>query len=752
MQAVSSDIDKDLFLKTINDILNNFNLGEFSKVIEYGEILLTKNKNNTFLLNLLGVSYIKTKKHEKGQAYFKTAIKLNPQVAEYYNNLGASLNEISEFKSALDPLKKAITINPVYEEALCNLGNSYRELFDFEKSKKLYMAAIQSKPNNFRAMNALGFLYLSCGEFDQALDILDKSINISPSYVPAYLNKGLCLSKMGDDIRAISLFKKVIELDPKNSRAYNNISLILSNQGQYENAIDFSKKSIHIDGSFPEFYNNLGNCYLNLQKYDKAIDTYKLGISIDNSFVNIYFNLVKAYIYSGEFKKASSTILGINNENIISKNLDIKKECIKLISSLKPGEFIPPLTMMPLVNDYEVQYLTSKHYSNKILTATNSYCFKQNSFNGKIKIGYFSADFKNHPVMHLLKKAFSLYDKDNFEVFIFSFGNEQENDEINFLKENVKQFFNVKNFSDKDIIKLSRDYKIEIAVDLMGYTQYSRPSLFVNRLAPIQVNYLGYPGTFGSDCMDYIVGDKIVIPENKKQFFSEKIIYMPDTYLISDDSKNYDFQTNKTIEELPEDKFIFCCFNNGYKISDQDLDHWSRILLEVKESILWLAHQSDLLKAKLLKKFKINGVDSERIIFAKRVSISQHLARHKLADLFLDTSNYNAHTTAIDAVNGCLPILTLLGNSFPSRVAGSVLTSLHLETLITLSEEEYIKKGILLGKNKKEIDKLKNILKNKKDNNQLLNTQHYIKKFEKGLIKVSQNFRTSLPKNDIYIK
>ena len=167
---------------------------------------------------------------------------------------------------------------------------------------------------------------------------------------------------------------------------------------------------------------------------------------------------------------------------------------------------------------------------------------------------------------------------------------------------------------------------------------------------------------------------------------------MPDTYLISDDSKNYDFQTSKTIEELPEDKFIFCCFNNGYKISDQDLDNWSRILLEVKDSILWLAHQSDFLKAKFLKKFKINGIDSERIIFAKRVSISQHLARHKLADLFLDTSNYNAHTTAIDAVNGCLPILTLLGNSFPSRVAGSVLTSLHLETLITLSEEEYIKK------------------------------------------------------------
>ena len=751
MQSLGSSDSNNYFFEEITKIINKFNNRQFKDVIRSGEFLLKNNKSNTFLLNLIGVSYSKIKIYNKAQAYFEKAIKINPKVSEYYNNLGANLNEMSKFEAALYPLKKAVLINPSYYQALDNLGNSYRELFEFKLSQDFHLAAINLKPDFFEAYSNLGLSYIYDGKFDLAFDMLNKSINLNPNYSQSYLNKALCYLRTGNSKESIFHFKKALDLKPDNGSIYNNLSILYSEMGEYEIALNHAIKSVKLDQTYPEYFNNLGNCYFNLADYKNAHKFYEKSIETDYSYRNAYFNLARIYLYIGESSKSLATIINSSEDLNLKKIENLQKKINRIINSLNPKETLQPLLLMSLVDDFETHFLASKHYCDNVLKISQKNFFYSKDFTGKIKVGFYSADFRNHPVMHLIKGLFKLIDRNKFEIIIFSFGNDYKNEHIDYLKENSDKFVNVFNLSDNELIKLSIEFKIEIAVDLMGHTKFSRPRLFLNRLAPIQVNFLGYAGTFGNDNMDYIIGDKVIIPESKKQYFLENIIYMPNTFMLTDDEKNYDLPVSKYDEGLPEGKFIFCCFNNGFKILDSDLDLWSEILLNVKDSVIWIGHQKDTLKKKIIKKLNNRGVIYERIFFAEKVSMSRHLARQKLADLFLDTCNYSAHTTAVDAIYGGLPILTLLGNSFPSRVPGSLLKSIDLDELVTNSKEEFVKKGILFGKNPNQIIRLKKILNEKKTSKIILNTSEYVKNFEVGLNKISKKFRLSRPKSDIYI-
>lgn len=303
MRAVSSEVNKDLFLEIINNIIYSFNLRDFKKVIKLGENLLTKNRKNTFLINLIGVSYSKIKNYAKAETYFRLAIKYNPEIAEYYNNLGALLNEISEFKLAIYQLKKAILIKPSYLEALSNLGNSYRELSEFKKSQEFYIAAIQLKPNNFVAMSNLGLSYLNDGKFEQALEILEKSTIINSSHSPTYLNKGLYYYKIGDNRKAISNFEKVIELDPENTKAHNNVSNILSEQGKYEDAISYSKRAISINPDDSESHYNIGVTFNLLGKSEEAISSFTKAIELNPSYALAHHNLSYSFLNTGKLKE-----------------------------------------------------------------------------------------------------------------------------------------------------------------------------------------------------------------------------------------------------------------------------------------------------------------------------------------------------------------------------------------------------------------------------------------------------------------
>ena len=370
----------------------------------------------------------------------------------------------------------------------------------------------------------------------------------------------------------------------------------------------------------------------------------------------------------------------------------------------------------------------------------------------KIRIAYYSADFRNHPMSYLLANLYELHDRNKFEIIGISFGPDKDDEMQKRVSSAFDEFYDVRLKTEVEIIKFSRELKIDIAIDLMCFTKYHRFGIFVQRCAPIQVNYLGYPGTSGTNYLDYIIADKVLIPKDNQKYYSEKIVYLPDTYQANDSTKKISDKIF-TREELglPKDGFVFCCFNNNYKITPQDFDIWMRLLKRVKNSVLWILSEDVNISKNLKKEATLRGVDFNRIVFAEKIKMNEHLARQKVADLFIDTFPYTAHTTASDALWVGLPVLTRIGESFASRVSASLLHAIDLSELVTSSEKEYEDLAVELATNSEKLKEIKNKLKNNRNTKPLFNTQIFTKNIEKAYSLMYERYLKNLPLDNIEI-
>jgi hypothetical protein len=366
-------------------------------------------------------------------------------------------------------------------------------------------------------------------------------------------------------------------------------------------------------------------------------------------------------------------------------------------------------------------------------------------------VGYFSADYKNHPVAFLIAELFELHDRDQFEIYAFSLVKACDAMSSR-LQKAFDHFIDIDGMSDIEVAKLARDKSIDITVDLSGFTTDCRTGIFSHRAAPIQVNYLGYPGTMGADYIDYIVADKILIPPDSQSHYSEKVIYLPNSYQVND-RKRLISERKFTRQELglPEHGFIFCCFNNNYKILPATFEGWMRILKVVEGSVLWLFQDNAWAVDNLKKEAQKQGIDAQKLVFADRMPLSEHLARHRQADLFLDTLPYNAHTTTSDALWTGLPVLTLQGQSFASRVAASLLSAIGLPELITSSQEEYEALAIELALNPTKLADIKLRLVNNRLSAPLFDTPLFTKNLEAAYTKMYDHYQNDLKPEHIFI-
>lgn len=350
---------------------------------------------------------------------------------------------------------------------------------------------------------------------------------------------------------------------------------------------------------------------------------------------------------------------------------------------------------------------------------------------GKIRIGYYSADFHNHATAYLITELFEKRDTSRFQLFGFSFGPETKDEMRRRLTAAFDQFIDVREMSDRDVAKLSRELGIDIAVDLKGYTTDARTGIFAERAAPIQVNYLGYPSTMGVDYIDYIIADKTIIPVEQQANYSEEVVYLPHSYQVNDSRRRIsDRQFTKEELGLAEKGFVFCCFNNNYKILPTTFDGWMRILQTVEGSVLWLLEDNATAAANLRKEAERRGVENSRLVFARRMPLDEHLARHRHADLFIDTLPCNAHTTASDALWAGLPVLTCTGQSFASRVAASLLNAIDMPELITSTQEEYEAKAIDLATHPDKLRAIKNRLEQNRLTTPLFDTKLFARHIE----------------------
>jgi predicted O-linked N-acetylglucosamine transferase (SPINDLY family) len=652
---------------------------------------------------------------------YQNALQHQPDLAEAHNNIGAALISLGHLDEAAAYCERALAINPNFAEAHSNLGNALLQLDRSQEAVKSLNEALRIHPGLDNAILNRGLASIKLRKFDEAISDFDSLLTLQDRNSTLHGAKGFALMSQGRVGDAIPYFEKALSLDPENPTNYCNLGVARMSVWLLHSAVNLFEEALERHPNQVEVLNNLGQALVRLKILDRAVATYSqiLELEPDRRF-------------------ALGTLLSVKMHMCDWDKLDENKNKMEY----RVRERLPtiyPFPFLALTDDPHLHKLCATAYTTSSAYQASNIADlpTMEEKNEKIRIGYYSADFHNHATAYLMAELIELHDRDRFEIYGFSYG-PQKNDEMKTrLYEGFDEFIEVGQYGERQIASLSRVLGMDIAVDLKGYTEGSRMGIFIERCAPIQVSYLGYPGTTTLAEMDYIIGDPIVTPEGCDSDYTEKIIRLPHSYQVNDSKRKIaDTEFKRQELDLPEHGIVFCCFNNNYKILPETFDSWMRILKATEGSVLWLLSDNPWAEQNLRKQAAARGVDPGRLVFAKRMPLNQHLARFRHADIFLDTFPYNAHTTASDALWTGVPVITRSGRSFASRVAASLLTSIGLADLVFQSVDEYEAAAIDLALNQTRLSEIKNRLKNNRSTFPLFDARRFARNLENSFIQI----------------
>jgi len=595
-----------------------------------------------------------------------------PNSGVLYNLLGGLNARNGNFDEAINNYIQALKIRPDYAEAYYNMGNAWKDKCALAEAIDNYKKAITIRPDYAAAYNNMGVTLTMLGDLEAALVCYEKSLRIAPNYTEAHYNMGNALREQENFKKAIASYKHTIKLSPEHALARNNMGVAYNSIGEFELAIQSYNGAIENRPNYAEAYYNLGNTLTNLGVLSSAIENYQKAIKIRSTYHAARIALLNAQRY---------TCFWSDSERTSQHILALEKTSVS----------VAPFNTLSLEDSPARHRRRSELYTKENIKKVAIHPFPRPAvLPARLRIGYFSADFKKHPVSYLMIKVFETHNRDSFEIFGYSLGNSINDGMRDRLVRGFDVFKEVRDLSGREIALLAQKDRIDIAIDLTGYTKQGRPTIFSNRAAPIQINYLGYPGTMGAEFIDYIIADQNLIPKNCRRFYSESPIYLPHHYQAQDDELPIAKETpSRESLGLPESAFVFCAINNSYKISPSEFEIWMRLLLRVNGSVLWLLETNLWMKSNLSREALSKGVDPDRLIFTQTCGHEEYLARFRQADLYLDTFIYNAGATASNALWSGLPVLTKLGEGYTARMAGSLLSSIGLPELITTTEFQY---------------------------------------------------------------
>lgn len=668
-------------------------------------------------------------------ASYDRAIAIQPDYADAYVNRGVVLKELKQFDAAIASFDQAIAIRPDFAEAHSNRGLAQNERKHWGPALDSFDQAIVIKPNYAEAYSNRGIALYGLRQTDAALASFDRAIALVPDYAEAYSNRGLVLCELKQLESARASLKEAIALKPDYAEAYVNLGLVLKKQGKSDAALASFDRAIAIKSDYAEAHFNRGSILDDMAQLDAALDSYE-----------------QAMIHKPDCEFLFGTWLHMKHRLCDWQNhgetLHNFQEQILLGKSITPAFPVLALFDVPDLQRLAAEIsVNAQHLPENTLGSLNRKCR-----NDKIRIGYYSADFHNHATAFLMAGMFESHDSSRFELIGFSFGPDKHDEMRQRIAPVFSRFIDVRNMSDREIAMRSRELGIDIAIDLKGYTQDMRVGIFAERCAPIQVNYLGYPGTMGAPFIDYIIADRVLIPEEAQQHYTEKIVYLPNSYQVNDARREISGRIF-TREEcgLPEEGFIYCCFNNNFKIMPEMFETWMRVLKNVPGSYLWLLEDNPTAVKNLRKEAERRGVNENRLIFAKRIPLPEHLSRHRLADVFLDTLPYNAHTTASDALWAGLPVLTCIGTSFAGRVAASLLNAMGLQELIAQTRQQYETKAIELATEPGMLAAIRKKLAQNRLTTPLFDTKLFTQNLESAYTAMYERYLADLPPENIEI-
>ena len=696
---------------------NNNDLGNAKKVCEN---ILSENNKNLDAINLIADINIKQEEFDEALKYIDIAINIDSDNFKHYFKKSLVLQRLKKSPDALKSIDRAIFLNKKNAEIFNLKAIIHENLNEDKKALENWNKAIELKKNYAEAYFNIANYYNFNDNYEKSLNNYNKALQINKKYFLALINRADLFLKNQKYEFALLDYNLIIERDPKITRMHYNKASVLNFLGQKKAAIDSLNNAIDLKPKFAKAFFLRGIIAWQLKLYKQAL-----------------LDLEKAYSLRKESYFLNSLVI-LKSILCDWENIETyHKELIGFVKKEEKTEF--PVFIQNFIDSPELEQKASLAYNNNFKVFDRPIIKNKNK---KIRLGYYSADFRNHATSNLIARVFELHNKEDFEVISFSFCSLDKKDLMQKrIINSCNKFIDVEKKTDEEISKLSKELKIDIALDLMGFVNNNRYNIFAKGCAPIQINYLGYPGTCGPGVIDYIIADNTLITKNNEKFISEKIITLPNSYQPNDNKKEI---TKKEITKkdfnLPENKFIFCSFNRSYKITSIMLGIWCNILKEKENSVIWLFADNEITKTNLKNEASKFGINPDRLIFADPTNHLDHLARHSLADLFIDTYPVPGHTTTSDALWTGLPVVTKIGNSFCSRVSASILNALDLNELITKDDDEYKSLILKLSNDKNKLIQIKEKINQNISTKPLFNSKLYTENLEKAYRKVYEDY------------
>ena len=675
--------------------------------------------------NNLGIVHWERGAHEAAIECYKRAVELEPSFGEAHNNCGNALLQLDRAEEALACYEKALAFKP----ALVGHGNALQRLERFEAAVGSYERALQVQPDNAEALSNCASALLALKRPEEALRHCERAIALKPDLAEAHNNIGGALRKLARYDEAAAACERALQLKPNYAAALSNLGNIMLASNRLKDAIEYCNRAVALNPQLAEAYEQRGSALLSDKRPEEAVQSYERLLEIEP-----------------DYKFAFGA--GLGARLACCDWTHYEDACARLNQSVLEGKPVTqPFSLLAVSGSSELHLRCARTYAGDVVPAN---C--RQSWSGaphrheRIRVAYLSADYHQHATAVLMAGLFEAHDRRRFEIIAISFGPQDSGPMRQRLECAFDRFVDVCRMSDAEVAELMRSLEIDIAVDLKGYTADSRPTILSRRPAPVQVSYLGYPGTMGLEQIDYIVADPIVLPPEQQAHYSEQVVYLPECYQVNDAKRAIGTDAPTRIEAgLPTDGFVFCCFNNSYKVSPQVFERWMQLLKHIPGSVLWLLQDNAAAARNLSREAQRHGVEPERLVFASRLPADRHLARHRLADLFLDTLPYNAHTTASDALWAGLPVLTCLGSAFPGRVAASLLHAVGLPELVTHSLDEYAARALALASDPVQLSSLRTRLASGRDRSPLFDTARFCRHLEAAYEVMWQRHQDGLP-------
>ncbi len=666
-------------------------LGRNVEALEIWDRQLALSPNHLGALSGRAATLFALHRPAEALAIFDHVVALKPDQPEAFCNRGAILADLGRYEEALDNYGYALTLQPNYAQALLNRGNALLAMERHEAALADYENTLAIQPDHPDALNNRGTALLALARAEEALTAYDQVLALRPNSAQVLANRGKALIALARRQDALESYDRALAIDNASAELWLARGWLLFELTAFEGAVESYDRALSIESQYEDALAARGAVLGLLGRHDEAARDFGDLVELRPDAPYAFGDWLFARLQGCDWR-------------------DLAESVDRVERGVAAGQpVIRPFKLLGLSASAVLQRQCAELYCHRFYPAPDRPVWRGERYrHDRIRIAYLSADFHGHATAHLLTELIERHDRNRFEVTAISFGRSFEDCYRARLIRAFDRFLDLRDRTDRDIAQMMRDLEIDIAVDLKGHTLDGRPGVLALRPAPVQVNYLGYPGTIGADYVDYLIADRIIVPEEHEAFYCESIVRLPDSYQPNDSRRPIaDDIAGRPAFGLPEQGFVFCCFNSPYKLTPQIFAVWMQLLRQIEGSVLWLLDGGPVVRENLRHAAEAAGLARDRLVFAPRAEQAEHLARHRHADLFLDCLPYGGHTTVSDALWAGLPVITSLGSSFAGRVAASLLTAAGLPELVAEDLTAYASLALTVARDNARLASLK---------------------------------------------